>query len=718
MAQKNRATSAISFIFVALVVICPASWPEGTPDVPDVASERLIVSVMQPISRIPNNHGSGGLHGLIDRQFGIELHFEYKEDKSSTIEATIAAGEMTDVLSGFDSVNIGHINRWGPDGLLYPIDTILENKPALGTLHIYTTYPESMEYNTAPDGHIYNIPGGYDSQIYYDGVVVRRDLLEQVGFDVDTVDDFSDYTKMLRELWSLNDGNPVISTGFGVHGLLSMPFKAVGLDSSTHASYDDENDRFFFPFTSERARFAIEWISQLYEEGIIHPDSLDQSPSDWWGRRMDYPALLNVCVPCFYVAEDLYKLSNPSFTSDFVAVLPPKYLGERQSWRRPPVGSSVGAVLSSGMSKSKAERIVELLDWFRTDEGQATALFGLENEHWTQLEGRPRQIYDWPRTIYVFPSDWQSNDSSREEYNAWRQEWGYLAFVDDLVTKDWELADEWLRGALDGKLFDDYIAKYENLSRKRPSPLFSGDFVKTPADYIPLETELFDIAHEWVRRAIRHGFDSSDWESLQEQLDRQGVDRYEQGINDNYWNAKENRAKGTAVVHRRQGSSEEDGDAEGGAAEGNGAGYFYHSPTSISRIDRRKLLDDGRDPSIGHVNERLSTELRENGYGELRYHSYSRGFALASRKESAECGVAQCHEFTLVIVGDDPSTGSSIGEDNAVYQELEELIDTGSVSLDPVAAGGRLANDFVVTVLVYQFDVSGSSPVLLVDGSD
>ena len=184
---------------------------------------------------------------------------------------------------------------------------------------------------------------------------------------------------MYRALMEANDGKPVMSTRSGVRGLLALPMKAVGLDGPSTISFDDEADRFFFPYTSDAARFAVAWVRQLYEEGILHPDALIHGEDDWEPDmgELVYPALFHDCVFCFtYNNEERYKREHPESTSNFVAVKPPEYEGALQPWRNRRVGTGLEIILNSDLPEWKAERIMGMLDWFRGEEGHAVSHIG------------------------------------------------------------------------------------------------------------------------------------------------------------------------------------------------------------------------------------------------------------------------------------------------------------------------------------------------------
>lgn len=525
-----------------LTALGTVAWSEGSGEAAAPAADDVVtVTLLQRQDPLGvGDFRTRGLYQVILDRFNldIEARLMANEPFREQFKLIIAAGDMPDMLAGVSRTTIDELNQWGTDGLLYPVDTLMHVAPELQ--RFYAQYPDAVDYNTAPDGHMYNIPGGYDTPIFYHGTAVRKDLLDSVGFDLDGVKDFDDYIDMYRALMEANDGKPVMSTRSGVRGLLALPMKAVGLDSPSTISFDDEADRFFFPYTSDDARFAVAWVRQLYEEGILHPDALIHGEDDWEPDmgELVYPALFHDCVFCFtYNNEERYKREHPESTSNFVAVKPPEYQGALQPWRNRRVGTGLEIILNAELPEWKAERIMGMLDWFRGEEGHAVSILGIEGEDWVLLDGLPRQLYARAGNEYVFPEEWQSKVKSAEEFEAWNENWGYIKFAGDVAQKAWQLGGQHLKNADTNKFVNDYVPKYSQVYAKSPSPRIT--FNEEEAEEIPsLRNALNTAAYEWVAKAIVGQVDMAEWDDFQGQLQALGLERYEEIYNAAYARTK------------------------------------------------------------------------------------------------------------------------------------------------------------------------------------
>ena len=534
----------IALVSVAmLTAIGTVAWSSATEEqaVAPAADEMVTVTLLQRQDPLGvGDFRTRGLYQVILDRFALDVEARLMANQPfrEQFKLIIAAGDMPDMLAGVSGTTIDELNQWGTDGLLYPVDTLMHVAPELQ--RFYAQYPDAADYNRAPDAHTYNIPGGYDTPIFYHGTAVRKDLLDSVGFDLDGVKDFDDYIDMYRALMGANDGKPVMSTRSGVGGLMALPMKAVGLDGPSTISFDDEADRFFFPYTSDAARFAVGWVRQLYEEGILHADALIHGEDDWEPDmgELVYPALFHDCVFCFtYNNEERYKREHPESPSNFVAVKPPEYQGELQPWRNRRVGTGIEIILNADLPAWKAERIMGMLDWFRGEEGHAVSLFGIEGEDWVLLDGLPRQLYARPGNEYVFPEEWQSKVKSAEEFEAWDDNWGYIKFAGDVAQKAWQLGSQHLKNADSNKFLNDYVPKYSQVYAATPAPRIT--FNEEEAEEIPsLRNALNTAAYEWAAKAIVGQVEMAEWDDFQGQLRALGLERYEQIYNDAYARTK------------------------------------------------------------------------------------------------------------------------------------------------------------------------------------
>ena len=659
----------------------------------------ITVTVLQPQSAAAiERFRQGGLHDFILEEFKISIDPLWMVEDTWTQELSrrFAANDLPDVFAGISGVSIDLINDWGANGRLYPVDELLHVAPELE--HMYEHYPESKLYNTADDGHIYYIPSGYDKPMYFGGIAIRSDLVEKANYDLTTVIDFDDYVDLYRALVIANDNKPLINSVPDIRELLLMPFNSVGLDDPSALSYDDSDGRFFFPYTTEEACFAVDWVRDLYTEGILHPDILTHRSeglelSEGSGVRSP-PAVFQSCVRCAYDYEYGYKLEHPDETWEYVVMKPPQYRGDIKHWRMPLVGGEIGVALSSAMSSMNAERTMGMFDWFRSNQGSATARFGRKDLDWTLIDGTPHRLYTGPGSQYTLQEEWTSVAETAWGNFLSQESWGHLDVFGKMVEKEWVLKEEWTGSNLYDRFIDHYQPTYSHIYRRSTVPLGSPLY-GFPHDLRTMEKNLFGMAHEWSANAIRKGFDPSEWSDLQDRLRDLGLDAYE--LRSNNWYAERliSSGGGGGRVHRRREEIE--------------LPMFplwtgsFPEPSLNLTIEPSKLgLEGASEIKLEKVGDAIDGVLQGAGYTR-RYFRVPDGVVIATDLRPYECDSAQCDQIILFVMrGGDDDIGEAY-RDSEFYVRMGELIGDGLPSLPESVGGLPYGGSFTSRVFVYQF---------------
>ena len=574
-----------------------------------------------------------GMQNLLLHRFGIEVDAAFlpSSDFNDKFNILVSAGDIPDMVAGFRSVPIRQFNDWGAAGILYPVDELMDHAPALSTF--YEEFPYIKEFAIASDGHLYHVPGGYDAPAYY-GTVVRRDLLDEFGFDPDQVDDFADFRDMLRTLQDASNGAPVLGTLRGFPDLLELPFRAFGMDSARGLSFDDESREFYYPFASDEAYYVVDWLRELYADGIIDPEVFSNqvlSTADYFNR---YPALLYGSVPLAYHYEQQAQLNG--YPIDLEAVQPPSIQGTQSAWRTPRVVTHPEVVLDRQLVDGKAQAIMAMLDWLRTDEGYASSLYGVRGEDWDFVDGVPRQT-----------NPFTTGAAGLQVPNTG-------SFAVGLSRKLWELRNPWV----DKQMQEDYLSKYLQLFDRTvyPELLFTLEDARAVQ---PLLRELEQLVFQWYGAMIVGATPMSDWPLFLDELRRLGLDLLEQQYNQTPYRETPYRetpyretpyresdyfASGGRVTAMGVNTSSKSSNAQSGAAKtgtkdridwANGA---LPKPTSLMVIDTRKLLPFGKDSiELFEADVRLRSMLNKAGYRERGYYSIPKGFLLVTSLDVYNC---------------------------------------------------------------------------------
>ncbi len=315
-----------------------------------------------------------------------------RTDYDTKLSTMLASRDMPDIISLIFSTEHRDIHTtYGPSGLFVNTTEQLDqgNMPELK--RYVDRFPYIMEY--APDANSYMQPqlSMFGETSMRAGFSMRRDLLEQAGWDQARMDAETSTVPGLLEAFRTvyreinrdreeavpmihNRGNRGLSGGWVLRPIL----KSFGTDYHIHFNQHDE---YVFGPLTENFRIGLEFINVLYAEGILHPQWLtmpeeEQGQLDWRGHRN------GVWLPSGAVShyENWGKGGkNAPETATGYIVIPPIINGEQAAHRvRSP---SVGAWVINANSEHVA-KAVEVSDWAYSDAGAESSSWGPEGYAW------------------------------------------------------------------------------------------------------------------------------------------------------------------------------------------------------------------------------------------------------------------------------------------------------------------------------------------------
>lgn len=225
---------------------------------------------------------------LFDKISGLNIDWEVRDPAAikETLSTLMASGDLPDMIQGM-SWSASEIADYGvSQGLLYPIDTLLEYMPIF--TDILAVHPELKATLTAPDGHIYGLPQLIDSNSYRWPMWLNQNWLNAVGKEVPTT--LAEFADVLRAFKAQDangngDANDEIpwtaswSEGYSVEGWLLNAFDLVGTGDTLVVDYSDGIDNMklaYAPYASEYKDY-LTYMHDLYTEGLIDPDMFTQN---------------------------------------------------------------------------------------------------------------------------------------------------------------------------------------------------------------------------------------------------------------------------------------------------------------------------------------------------------------------------------------------------------------------------------------------------------
>jgi putative aldouronate transport system substrate-binding protein len=228
------------------------------------------------------------LYNLYKEKIGVGIVQPYVEwNGGSTyqqqLNLKISAGEMPDI---FYPVNGMEVNLIKNGALLDLTDILPEKAP-----HLWESIPEEVwdiirTYDPTGEGRIYGIPNVRDMSLY--AGLIRQDWLDKLGLEMPTTQE--EFVEVLRAFKNDDpNGNGLqdeIPTGGRqevkwMDQLFAMYGIAMQEGSPDWDVYDGE---LTYSAVTPNMKDALAFISELYKEGLVDPETLLNDKAAWEGK--------------------------------------------------------------------------------------------------------------------------------------------------------------------------------------------------------------------------------------------------------------------------------------------------------------------------------------------------------------------------------------------------------------------------------------------------
>ena len=323
----------------------------------------------------------------------------------------IAGGEMPDTI--FWNFNYIEYLNYVDQGLLKALpDGWKESYPDLARMIEAT----GIEDKITIDGQIYCVPHAtfmlfapLSDTIWHKSLYVRKDWAEQVGMTVEngqlvSLEWLGEYITKVQAADLAGNGNTIGLTGDPAD--LSRLFMFLQYIDSNDPFYMKDGQYIWGP-TDPKAVDAINTMKDWYEKKLIDPDFYISSKAD--ARNKLYAGLaaviaedgsINNCV----LRENEFQAANPGLKyTDCVTLV--ALCDENGEWGGYSNANYWGANLfSPDIDDAVFDRILQLLDYFCTKEGQELCNLGLEGVDFTKNEDGTYNILRAANEDGTYPS--------------------------------------------------------------------------------------------------------------------------------------------------------------------------------------------------------------------------------------------------------------------------------------------------------------------------
>lgn len=325
------------------------------------------------------------LKEIIKEKFNIDIKFSLEgggphNEKRNLL---IASDELPDITS---PIPLSDAKVIGPKGALVAIDTYFDMMPNLEKyikqdLNAYASL-------LAEDGHIYNVPR-FSERIHFKQIPgIRLDLVEEAGMEVPTT-----FDELYTVLSAIKAQNP---DAVGIINPDKMNFlQAYGRYYNTYGGsnggiyFNREADEWAYGALTPGYKELLDDFQKLWEAGLMDPEFFTSGVDQWKERIADGTGVFTLdWADRLLKTEDTYQSLNPDDTTyNFELIMPlvSDSLDHMVAQRQPAVNSWTAFGISS--KSPHIERILEMVDWFYTEEGIIAAQWGEEGRHYSEENG-------------------------------------------------------------------------------------------------------------------------------------------------------------------------------------------------------------------------------------------------------------------------------------------------------------------------------------------
>jgi len=273
--------------------------------------------------------------------------------------------------------------RYGSAGMLMPLeDLIASHAPNITAL--FEQYPEIRASITAPDGHIYALP----AVVTLTAGRTNKHWMNMAWLKTLNLEVPETHEQLIEALRAFRDRDPngngqkdeIPMSTWNLLDLINSTSGSFGLTSQMGYHINIENDKVDIWMTDERYKQQLQFLHQLYAEGLLDPEVLTHTAADYVAKLGE-----GVLGYAFNQASDPFVNGKENY-----AGIPP-FIGPNgdRLVNGNPVARDFGTFAVSTVNKHP-ELTMRWIDHFYSEEGSIFLRYGIEGETFEyKSDGKP-----------------------------------------------------------------------------------------------------------------------------------------------------------------------------------------------------------------------------------------------------------------------------------------------------------------------------------------
>lgn len=344
----------------------------------------------------------GALYNFYKDIIGVGLVSPYVEWNGGTtyqeqLNLRIASGEMPDIFLPVDGMETDLIKN----GALLDLTDLLPEKAP----HLWDAIPEEVwdimrSYDPSGNGRIYMIPTVVDYPM--SGGIIRQDWLDAVGLPMPTTQE--EFVNVLRAFKTQDpNGNgqaDEIPTGGRLEArwmdhLFSMYGIAIWEGNPQWDIYDGE---LTYAGVTQNMKDALQFISELYKEGLIDQETLLNDKAAWEGKLASN-RVGEYFHNAFTINQKADAIYNASGVKPNLVVVPPISAPGYEGFYTEKKSKGIQWVVKNTDDQERIDACMKVLDAYGNKDLWMKFFLGVEGMHSQMVDGELKLLPEDKKTM-------------------------------------------------------------------------------------------------------------------------------------------------------------------------------------------------------------------------------------------------------------------------------------------------------------------------------
>ena len=337
---------------------------------------------------------------MIKDKFNIVFEFvPYAGNWDEKCAVMLAGGDYPEILN-INTESL--IKKYIKAGALIQLDDLADQYGK----NFEERYKDTIPYwrMTSEDGKLYKYEAGAPDMECVTGpqfdVAVRSDVLEALGYPkLLSEDSYIDFLKKGLQMFPETDGQKTLgmvlpgAESWGIQGVVPIMYekgKYTAAAGNRSVIWDNENNRFTDYMLHPYVKDSIKFFNKLYKNGLLDPESFTdytQQVTD----KMNQARPLAIWYATWLIDPvniQLAKNGKENMQYVIMPIMSDTQLANKDSRVARILDNYSWASMVITKNAAQPERIMQLIDWASTEEGQVLLGWGIEGDHYNVVDGK------------------------------------------------------------------------------------------------------------------------------------------------------------------------------------------------------------------------------------------------------------------------------------------------------------------------------------------